>query len=73
MTDEDQLRTRIHTDPGFVHAQRFGNSLAQVEERYPDGCPDNVIAKMLMISEAEVRVVRDGIVLKMRALMGVDV
>lgn len=66
---------KIQTDPDFVNARRFGNSLTALEERYKDedGCPDHVIASALMIPEGELETEMARIVLKLRGLMGVEV
>ncbi len=72
MTDA-MLKRKVATTPGFVNAKRFDNSIVLLEERYPDGCPDHVLATALMIPEAEVQGEYDKIVVKMRDLMGVPV
>lgn len=70
--NEDQARARVHSDPEFVFAKRYEYSISKLEERYPDGCPDNVIANALMIPEAQVEVAYEEVVVKMRKLMGVE-
>jgi hypothetical protein len=69
--NEAEVKKLIETDPDFVCARRFGNSLSRLEERYPDGCPDHVIASALGISEDEVQEKMDTIIEKLRTAMGV--
>lgn len=70
MTDEEAQR-KLETDEDFVCLKRFDYSLRKVVERYPDGCPDRVIASALMLSEEELAEVYETIVSKLRGLMGV--
>ncbi len=69
---EDDARKKLNTEPDFVNAKRYEYSLTQLEERYPDGAPDNVIATALMIPEDQVEVELGKVVVKMRGLMGVE-
>jgi hypothetical protein len=61
----------LHTNEDFVCAKRFGNSLARLEKRYPDGCPPHVIAGALDIPESQVEPEYEKVVIKLRGLMGV--
>jgi hypothetical protein len=73
MTEEEATHL-IHTDPDFVVARRFGNSLKRLEQRYekePDGCPDHVVAAVLLMTEEQVREAMDRVVVKLRDLMGI--
>lgn len=71
MTEED-ARKKLNTDPDFAFAKRYEYSMRQLEERYPDGAPDNIIATALMIPEEEVEPSLAKLVVKMRVLMGVE-
>jgi hypothetical protein len=62
----------LNTDEDFVFNKRFGNSVKKLENRYPDGCPIHIIANALNISQEEVVAEYQRVVLKLRALMGVD-
>lgn len=70
MSDDDTLR-RLREEPDFVHCKRLGNSLARIEERYEEACPDEVVAAVLCLKEEEVAAEYARIVAKMRGLMGV--
>lgn len=67
-----EAKKRINEDPDFVNLKRFNYSLAQLLERYPEGCPDRVIAAALMIPETEVEEIYDTVVTKLRMIMGVS-
>lgn len=73
MTEEEMLE-KIHNDPNFVNARRFGNDKSRLMARYQDedGCPDHVAASALMLTEDELRECMVGIVKKLRSLMGVE-
>lgn len=62
----------LSSEPDFVNLKRFGYSLRAALRRYPDGCPDHIIAQALMIDESCVTTLYDSIVAKLRGLIGVD-
>ena len=69
----DDVRKRLHEDPEYVFSKRYSYSISALEERYPDGCPDNVIAAVLMLeSDEEVEVLYEQVVAHLRELMGVE-
>lgn len=68
----DQARKLIHEDEDFVYCKRFNFSLAEMEKRHPDGCPDRLIAAVLMITEDDVTNELTAIVLQLRDEMGVE-
>lgn len=69
---EEEARAKVKDDEDFVFSKRHEYSLLKLEERYPDGVPDNVIATVLMIPEDQVENEYDKVVEKMRGLMGVE-
>ena len=68
--DQD-FQHMLENDIDFVAIKRYKYSLAVLEDRYPDGAPDHIIAKALGIPETEVEVRYQKIVLELRAKMGV--
>jgi hypothetical protein len=71
VTEED-ARKKLNTDPDFAFAKRYDYSMRKLEDRYPDGAPDNVIATALMIPEDQVAPLLAILVVKIRGLMGVE-
>ena len=69
---EEEARKKVQEDPGFIFSKRYEYSIDQLESRYPDGCPDNIIAHALMIGEESVEAEFNKIVIKMRTIMGVE-
>lgn len=67
-----EAKTMIETDEDFVFLKRYDYSLAKLLERYPDGCPDRIIAAALMVTEDDVAQMWDRIVEKLRNAMGVE-
>lgn len=69
--DEEVARRRVSEEPDYVNVKRFGFSLARLKERYPDECPDGVVADAMMVPEDQVQVLYEGIAAKLRGIMGV--
>ena len=69
MTTE-QARQMLYEDPDFIALKRYDYSLTKLMERYPDGCPDRIIASALMITEDDVEALHQEIVRKLRKAMG---
>jgi len=65
------VKHMVETDLDFVAIKRYGFSLTALEERYPDGAPDHIIAKALVIAEEDVEKRYQQIILDLRAEMGV--
>lgn len=67
-----ETQKMLTDDPDFVSLKRFDFSLKKVMDRYPEGCPDHVIASALLVSEEEVPILYEQVVTKLRNLMGVQ-
>jgi hypothetical protein len=72
MTVADDVRTRIDTDPDYIFSRRFNYSLAEFQERYPEGAPNKLIAQALAISEEEVEDLYEQVIAKLRSAMKVE-
>lgn len=57
---------RVETDPDFVIAPKFNNSLKALLDRYPDGLPDAAAAKAMGISEEELSGLKNQALSRMR-------
>lgn len=68
----EEVIRRIHEEEDFVNLKRFEYSLAKVQERYPNGAPDKTIANALLLNEEDVQIIYEGIVNKLKVLLGVD-
>lgn len=55
-----QAKALLDNDPDFVYSKRHNYSLAELERKHPEGCPDRLIAAVLLITEddAEERLAR---------------
>jgi hypothetical protein len=71
MTPEEEIYM-IENDPDYIASKRYGYSLALLLQRYPEGCPDRIIATVLQMSEQEVEIVYKKIIQKLQTLMKVD-
>jgi hypothetical protein len=67
-----EAKKRVETDPDFIALKRFDFSLEKLLERYPDGCPDRIIANALLIPEHEVEELYQSAIIKLRGIMGVE-
>lgn len=65
-------KKRLELDPDFIALKRFDYSLQKLLQRYPEGCPDRIIANALLIAEEDVEEIYGSTVLKLRGLMGVE-
>lgn len=60
---------RIHSDPDFVIAPKYNNSLKKLLKNYPDGCSIAVICKALQISTDEYEKLLASALEKLRSVM----
>jgi hypothetical protein len=65
-------KKKIEQDPDFINCARVKNSLKKYLSKYSDGVSDEEIAKLLMISEEEVKERFNNIILKLRKEMKID-
>jgi hypothetical protein len=68
---EENIKLQLASNPDFVNSKRFDYSIVRVEEEYPHGCPDHIVADLLNMTPAELEVEWDGIVVALREKMGV--
>lgn len=54
--EEEQVlfKTRISNELDFIVNSRFSNSLRLIMNRYPEGVPEHIIAKSLMLAPPEI-------------------
>lgn len=70
-SSNEEIRTLIQTDPNYVNLSRYSCDLKKVLDRYPDGCPDHVIANALGVKEEDVPGLYQTVVFKLRSLLNV--
>lgn len=66
-----EARKLLENKEDFVFLKRFEYSLAAVLERYPDGCPDRIVAAALLLTEDDVEELYQRTIIKLRNIMGV--
>ena len=64
-----ELRRKIEEDPEFIAIKRFDFLLSNARARYPDGCPDRIVAQALNMSEEDAVDLYRQIVEKLRLQM----
>jgi len=70
--NKENTKYMIANDPEYIASKRFNYSLSKLIERYPDGCPDRVIANALQMSENEIEDLYKCIIVKLRKFMKVE-
>lgn len=66
-----EIKAKIAEEGDFVNLKRFNFSLKKLLERYPEGCPNRIIAHALALVENEVEDLYQQAVNRLRELMGV--
>lgn len=69
---EEELTRRLEEDPDFIASKRLDYSIAVAQQKYPNGCPNKVIARALLIEEDEVDELYQIAVDTLRKTMGVE-
>ena len=57
---------KILTDPDFINAPSYGNSLKRVQASHPEGVPEDDVAKYLLLSKEEIHAIHEAACLKIR-------
>jgi len=70
--DNNTIKLKIETEDDFIYCPRLGNSLKKLIEKNPDGVDESRIAKVLLISEEEVKELFDSAISKIRNLMEIE-
>jgi hypothetical protein len=61
-----RIQEKINTDPDFIYSKKFNNSLAEIIKKYPNGVPDNLIAKVLKLKTSQYNNIFNKILSKLR-------
>lgn len=75
---QEEIQQKLQNDPDFIFSSKYNNSIEQIIEKhplekYPDGVPDKIIAKVLVLeSPEEVESIYQGIVRKLRKKMSLE-
>lgn len=67
---EEKIK-KINEDPNWVNAKRYNYDLKTMISRFPEGCPDRVIANVLGLSDEELQSKYLEALVKLRKSMGV--
>lgn len=52
--NSDDISKRILNEEDFIRSTKFNNSLFKLRVKWPDGAEDDLIAKVLLMTEEEV-------------------
>lgn len=64
----EEKKRKILSDDDWIDYPKYKNSIEKlIEKKYPNGAPNDVIAKALMMSEEEVEEVYQGVIEKLRS------
>ena len=67
--DKSEIIKRIQADEDYIRCPKCHNSLVRFMTKNPEGVEDKVIARVLMISEEEVKDIYDKAVSRLRSQM----
>lgn len=67
----DEKMVKMNTEPDFIYMNRYGNSINKLLQRYPEGCPDHIIAASFEINEVELEKRFQQIISTLQIRMGV--
>jgi len=67
----EEKKHKIMQDDDFIDHPKFKNSLKKLIEKYPDGVPNDTIAKVLDMTEEEVESTYQSAIEKLKAELGV--
>lgn len=67
-----EMIDRVAVNEDFIALKRYDYSMKKLLERYPEGCPDRVIASALMMTEEEVEEAYQKVVVKLQSIIGVE-
>jgi hypothetical protein len=70
--DPDLIRAKLRTDPNFVAIKHYNYDIKEIEARYEE-CPEHIAARALFITEEELAIETQLVILKLRNLMGISV
>lgn len=68
----NEARVRLVDDEDYICLKRFEYSLSRLLERYPEGCPDRIVAQALLMTEDQVQEMYQSVVVKLRQVMNVQ-
>ena len=60
------MTDKIDKDPDYINCPKFGNSIKQLLEKFPDGVPDEYIAKVMGMDVEDVKKIYTKILAKLR-------
>jgi hypothetical protein len=67
--DKDEIQKKIRGEEDYVRSPKCSNSLAKFLVKNPDGVEDNIIARLLMMPEEQVKEVYEEAVEMLREQM----
>lgn len=67
------IKDRINTDPDFICSPRDQNNLNLLLGRYPNGCDETLICRVLKITKSELKQLLASAMEKMRNSLSKDI
>ena len=65
----EDIQKRLETEEDFINLRRYGFSLKVLLDKYPNGCPDHIIAAALNLTEDELEIHHQKIISCLRHQM----
>lgn len=70
MANKEDIKKRILEEEDFIKCPRSMNSLVRYLAKSPEEVEDRIIAKLLMLDEAEVQKIYDDAIAQLKASLG---
>lgn len=67
--NQQEINKLIESEEDYIYLKKYDFSLKKLLERYPDGCPNRIIAQALLMSEDDIEELYEQIVEKLKQRM----
>ena len=66
---KNRVIEKISSEDDYIYSKKFNNSLNDILQKYPDGVPNNLIAKVLKIKASQIDSMLNRIFTKLKEQM----
>jgi len=70
--EKNKIKEKIENDPDFINYPKFGNSLKKALESNPSGVKDEIIQKMLLMTQEEIDKAYGSAIMKLKGHLGLE-
>ena len=70
--EKNKIKEKIEQDPDFINYPKFGNSLKKALESNPNGIKDEIIQKMLLMTQEDIDNTYESAIMKLKNHLGLE-